>query len=114
MGDVTTRVLPADVYDALELSALAYGGIGQPEIHRGEAPCCLYGHLAEVSGTDSIWELRPEIDEALTRPELYGYVDGDTSDIAVRKINRSLGKPVESRVSFKQWCKELGVVRGAA
>lgn len=47
------RVLPADVYDTLELSVLAFKGISAPSAYRGypagDCPNCLYGHAEFAS-----------------------------------------------------------------
>lgn len=108
----TKRVLPADVYDALEFSALAFGGIGAGSYWgecRGEEidkPMCAIGHrwaIAPGEGEDSVtWA-------AFVSADIEEYVN----DAAVRAINARLGKPQDSRVTFEQWCKELNVIRGS-
>jgi hypothetical protein len=93
------RTLPADVYDTLELSALAYGGIGHGQLYtefgnRESGPCCALGHayLADV-GRD--------MENAL----LAAKIDGAKNDAAFRAD--------EGRISFAEWCRRLNVVRGA-
>lgn len=94
------RVLPADVYDALELSALAFGGIGAglwfegTTSRRGEIPCCVHGHAIAV-------------DDALfsrVGMELYRVnITMDANDAAVGRGNK---------IHFATWCRRLNVVRG--
>lgn len=102
------RVLPADVYDALELSALAFGGIGGGRYYKQGTPVspyCAVGH-ASFLDTDcsreawSAWKT--------------GGITERVNDEAVRAINTRLGKPAHSRVTFKEWCKELNVTRAAS
>jgi hypothetical protein len=104
-----TRTLPPDVYDALELSAEVYGGIGQPwlydyntpaDLTGQHAPCCIYGHACHVGSVDIIGML-----------EKAG-ATGQGSDRAVRAINRRKRRDEHARVSFADWCAELNVVRG--
>jgi hypothetical protein len=111
---MTTRVLPADVYDTLELSALAYGGIGGGRFHdkRG-APYCVRGHAAAAaSSSDKDWYPRGgPVNEALTDAGL-GLAPNDR---AVHSLNaRRDGAWLNRRVRFEDWCKELNVVRGAS
>jgi hypothetical protein len=101
MTDTQKRFLPPDVYDALELSALAFGGIGQGEWGATDAPICIIGH-AVTAGIPTVTYMSSD---AIPIRE-------DENDGAVRSINARIGKPEHSRVTFKQWCKELRVFRG--
>lgn len=101
-----TRVLPADVYDALELSAEYAGGIGAGsffEDDEEEIPCCAVGHALFLGGNVCA-ELRilQNEDGSLVVP----------SDRAVKAINLRRARPAQERVPFSDWCAELGVVRG--
>jgi hypothetical protein len=89
-------VLPADVYDTLEFSALAYGGIGSGEWWHGGAPVCYVGHLNFAGVISAVWNSAP-----------FG-IDEEMNDVAVA------GKfgEVRPRISFSEWCKRLNVVRG--
>lgn len=107
------RVLPADVYDTLELSAHVFKGIGAPEVGEYDGgtiicPICIYGHAAFV--TDAFGILRDPIARALDEVGIDGSSD---SDEAVYRINARKRRPSTSRVTFPEWCAELGVVRGA-
>lgn len=102
------RVLPPDVYDTLEFSALAFGGIGGERTTvtstlgiDGSDPVCAYGHIrnADCDSGSSV---------ALWRAD----IDMSASDCAVMRINRRKGRFRLDRVSFQEWCEELGVVRG--
>lgn len=107
------RVFPADVFDTLEFSALAFGGIGagryfereRDSINRASAldrPVCAIGHAHAVDPTR-------EVEDTVRRVNIHG----DVSDAAVKAINARRGvTPRKSRVSFTDWCAELGVVRG--
>lgn len=66
MTDTPTRVLPADVYDTLELVAYGYGGIGAVWLYgdNGE-PYCAYG-AAEFATDTGRREPNP-VAEALRR-----------------------------------------------
>ena len=108
MTDTPTRVLPADVYDTLELVAYAYGGIGAVRLYdlSGGEPYCIYGAAGFATGTSGY---ESPVAEALRR----AYIGIVTNDVAVAAINRRRGKPERARVPFRLWCKELNVVRGA-
>ena len=109
------RELPADVYDALELSALAFGGIGAGSLTADHAypygvrgwhavdPLCAMGHAGALDGKylGGAWK-------AVTKTG----IDGPVNDFAVRVINRRKRRPRNARVTFREWCRELNVVRG--
>lgn len=105
------RVLPADVYDALELSALAFGGIGAGEygvgLRSGPSYPVLTGEALPVCATGhAIW---CDIEGAYT---ILGNFTIRDSDNAVRRINRRRHRAPNTRVPFKAWCRALNVVRG--
>jgi hypothetical protein len=107
-----TRVLPADVYDALELSAEAYGGIGAGQWHKNDCPICFVGHVYYAGISETC-----DIDPQWLRDAMLLHDDSleGLSDRAVRAINARNGiEDRESRVSFADWCAELGIVRGSA
>lgn len=111
---VKPRVLPADIYDTLELSALAYGGIGAERLAVGRAnrPFCAMGHLWAASTADFSWDGGP-----LPIPVLAAWdagIGGAVNDNAVRRINERKKRPKCSRVSFAEWCAELRVERADA
>lgn len=97
----TQRVLPADVYDALELSALIFGGVGGNNMFAKDGcPLCIHGHAAFLWNGD--------VGDAL-------YATGITTfenDGAVQNVNRSEGRPPYDRISFEEWCAALNVIRG--
>jgi hypothetical protein len=97
----TQRVLPADVYDALELSALAFGGIGAGSWGEEDEPCCIVGHAVTVGipGVEYWTSDALEIGER-------------ANDAAVERINSRLGLPSRTRVLWADYCAELNVVRG--
>jgi hypothetical protein len=101
------RVLPADVYDFLELSAEAFGGIGCGSFTRNGRPCCIYGHAGmNAPNLGDRTELSP-VRSVLFRARILAW----ESDDAVRAVSdRTPGRP--RRVTFAEWCEELGVVRG--
>jgi hypothetical protein len=108
---MSKRVLPADVYDALELSALANDGIGAGFMyHHGNplTPCCAHG-LASFA-TASEYDYGP-INEALFNAN----IDGRANDAAVYAINARKDPYgyADTNVTFEEWCAELAVVRGA-
>jgi hypothetical protein len=107
-------VLPADMYDALELSAHAHGGIGAPRVFDvGDAtPCCFYGHASFVTNNGPEDSINNVISDKLCK-HIAG--PGYYSDEAVYAINVRLGKGSRcgDRVTFKQWAKEMNIVRGA-
>lgn len=101
----TTRVLPADVFDTLELSALAYGGIGAGAFFIYDGPCCIHGHAYEAEGNGDV---------GISLALRFAGIHPAVNDCAVNRINERKHKKCESRVSFAEWCEELGVVRGEA
>lgn len=104
-------VLAPDIYDTLELSALAFGGIGAGRFLKGEpapeyeaqgaAPVCAIGHAIAAGVCARPWEFRSRTG--------FGALENDT---AVYRINTRKGKTGEARVTFEEWCAELNVVRG--
>jgi hypothetical protein len=110
MDGVTRRVLPADVYDALELGALVFGGIGGGSLDDGYGqPLCAYG-LAPVLGGKHTFDTFDPIEDALFEAG----ITTSENDHAVRAINGRLGRPANDRVTFRRWCKRLNVVREEA
>lgn len=108
------RVLPADVYDTLELSALAYGGIGAQRFYDQDYPVgepyCAFGHAYFASGsTDSPYMTDNKITAALVKAGIY-VADNDK---AVRRYNTQLGRHPNARIPFDDWCRILNVRRGA-
>lgn len=104
---MSARTLPADVYDALELSALVYGGIGAryfwDESGPSRSPCCIYGHAHALG--DNV-----RADEIFDAFHATG-VSTSASDNAVWVINDRRGTR-NQRISFEDWCAEMGVRRG--
>jgi hypothetical protein len=104
------RKLPPDVYDTIELMALAFGGIGGGRDflfnpNSGETcPWCVYG-LARAS--DPAADFNSKV--ALILETFLGRCDNDE---AVAAINNRLGRDPGVRVTFKRWAKQLNVVRG--
>jgi hypothetical protein len=107
-------VLEADVYDTLELSAYAFGGIGADDYGTDTdtstpilalangAPMCAVGHAAFTALPGDWWNLLPG--GTITR-----------NDAAVEAINVRKGKVGDDRydrVTFAEWAKELNIVRG--
>lgn len=96
-------VLPADIYDALELSALAFNGIGHGRFDDGGdddgtlCPRCVHGHAMfadnNASGAPS------DLTDALWRAGLtYG-----TNDMIVGQ---------GERISWDEYCRRGNIVRG--
>lgn len=120
-ADLPKRVLPADVYDTLELSALAFGGIGAGDFWDGvaiddaknRAPCCVFGHAAfsEDPPTGIYHTYFPPSTEVSIAMDESG-LTVDTNDAAVQAINGRKAALWDARVSFDEWCRELGVTRG--
>ena len=102
------RVLPADVYDALEFSALVEGGIGAGKnfVNGGfeVVPYCIYGHA---------YELDRECGSTVLAALGNAGVSVPMNDRAVHTINERRLQPRNARVSFADWCAELGVERGS-
>lgn len=109
MSEKPVRVLPADVYDTLELSAYAYGGVGGFWMWDYRyAPCCILGHA--VFAVPPMKE-NPVVG-ALDRLHFSANLIA-ANDRAVRSVNTRKGrKRPNARVPFADWCAELGVVRG--
>lgn len=109
----TQKTLPADVYDYLELSALAEGGIGAGTFSRtkddGTRTCnCIHGHsFVEYAG------LAPgESGEVISA--LYGAdITYAANDEAVERINKGLAAAFDwDLVPWDLYVKELNIVRG--
>ena len=117
-------VLPADVYDTLELSAHVYGGIGAGRFYEYKesmfgnsdpiAPMCLVGHIEDVAnddfdnaGNDAVKEIAQIIERELGSTVLTVF-----NDRAVETINKRKNAPDDARVSWEEYCTELNIVRG--
>lgn len=113
------RVLPADIYDTLEFSALAFGGIGAGPIFtygpRAEpCPVCAHGHLQLADGSDAQTAMNRWLDdEGVSATLIKADIWGRDSDLAVEGINlRRDRRNIQARVTFEEWCAALDVVRG--
>ena len=113
----TTRILPADQYDALEFAAEVEGGVGSGVMIEDGCAVCGYG-LAYLAGIidvpkktmKSVSDLNLALYDNATRGELpFTYME---SDDAVRAVQGRRGLDSEARVPFPEWAKELGLVRG--
>jgi hypothetical protein len=105
----TKRILPADVYDTLELMALAYGGIGAGmdfRISNGRLfPLCVFGLARDAAQVDPSF---PSSASELTIALGNAGITRRTNDFAVYAINDH----TSSRVPFEAWCEKLNVERG--
>lgn len=92
-------MLPADIYDALELSALAFGGIGRGidwlnDSEGATCPICVHGHANYLEdGTDAI-------SRALYEAGISRYEND-------KRIVGSGG-----RISWATYCRRGNIVRG--
>lgn len=101
--------IPADIFDALEFSALAFGGIGAGLYNEyvfdadGErvpvAPYCIVGHTAAICG--STLTVSPTVYDRLQPSER-------DNDAAVRRINKRLGRKLNTRVRWEEYVQEVG------
>jgi hypothetical protein len=111
------RILPADVYDALEFAALAFGGIGATEFafdaHGGHvcgdssmavAPNCAFGYADWLDCGQCNRD-----DNASLRA---AGISAHLNDKVVEYYNAKRRRRPESRIPFADWCAELGVERG--
>jgi hypothetical protein len=102
-----------DVFDALELSALVFGGVGGGSLRGyGEAPLCIIGLARFLDGQPLLYEQNGgEVAAELNR----AFSASCEWDVTV-KSDRVGAKGVlpYSRVPFATWCKRLNVVRGDA
>lgn len=101
------KMIQADVYDVIELSAHVYGGIGAHSNYDGAGnPNCLAGHINGATAAG----LSEEVREAVEEP----FIGGLTflNDQAVLNINARKGVQGGARVSFEEYVAERGWVRG--
>lgn len=107
-------VLPADVFDALELSALAHDGVGAARRFYAGRPHCIVGHAQFLDGITHKEGMR--IDEGATV-----YLGHEVCDALIDAFGRSLYKVAEMNdrmleigelVSWDEWCRRMNVVRG--
>jgi hypothetical protein len=105
------KPLPADVFDTLEIMALAVGGVGHHADYiwgTPTIPYCIHG-LAKASET---YPGQP--DSKYIENILYSYgISREYNDRVVSQIleKKSLDKK-RHRISFKEWCEGTKVVRG--
>jgi hypothetical protein len=143
-------VLPAAIYDALNLSAIANGGIGsgcldQSEIRKGKIvrhiPVCIIGHTLFLDGQEGgvntdAGEKPGLVTSAVAKafgfePRTYCdvFAKNDTPIVAflgkrypgestVKDVSWQSGTgefcslAVEKKLTWRQWTKAVGVVRG--
>jgi hypothetical protein len=127
-------VLPADVYDTLELSAFAHGGIGADSYNTGNDSATEYvddeGGLLGRFGRPADGAESPALGAPVCAvghaafaaiPRRFGWynlINGNTideNDEAVMHINKRKGKTgaeVYNRVTFEEWVSELNIRRG--
>jgi len=109
------RVLDPRAYDTLRAMAEKHGGIGYgllyENVYRKDSPLSAWALLESGLGgdKDAVWEAL----HLLTNAKLAG----SNEEIAVRTIIKRKGTPngphdPHPRVTFGEWCEELGVVRG--
>lgn len=114
-GVATARRLVApDVFDALQLGALMAGGIKDGPFWDGSGcPNCVHGIAAYV--TDAVEKYDSTRAEVWDNPVSVCLRDlgigGVESDGACQDINERKGRPLDARVTFEEWCAELGIVR---
>lgn len=118
---MSKRILPADVYDTLELSAFAYDGIGAYAASTGPVadaegngnPLCVHGHAAfvcDVAPSSAYASRGTPVGNALRAVGIYA----NTNDVALGDIiHRIEPSGASRRVTFAAWCKALEVERGA-
>lgn len=101
----TVRVLPADVYDALELSAYVYKGVGRWYMEEDNgAPNCIIGQARFLD--DASWT--GEVETTLRKAGI-NIVSND--DIVRDAINAGKGKK-NGRISWREYVKRANIVRG--
>lgn len=100
----TTRTLRARTYDTLELASLAFGGIGAGIGGKTGIPYCVYG----FTGIDP----KPTHKNPMYN-DVADVVTVNENDMAVMAVNSRKGKSDKNaRITFAEWCRELGIVRG--
>lgn len=114
----TTIILPADVYDALEFSALVYGGIGAGAYrdyasddydNEAVAPRCILGHGAWI--TDAGYVGNADVFPVLVAAG----IDERFNDTLVHDaLKAGKGNPRTMRISFGEYVALAGIVRGEA
>jgi hypothetical protein len=112
----TLRILDPDVYDAIELFAEIFGGIGAGRYWGGggpgfnrDCPVCVHGGAAFLTDSPYAEATGDVVSSALG----HAGVGVRENDLAVRAINTRLGvKDLNARVPFELWRQELCIVRG--
>lgn len=108
------RPLDPDIYDALELSAMEFGGIGRLIAYESDSewdsvvvkPVCLWGHLDYIGAYNDLSTNSLSLEKALNGPIV------SENDKGVLNINLKKGRDPNARVSFEEWCEYFGIVRG--
>ena len=119
------RVLPADVYDTLELAAEAFGGIGggpfyldgdvfEDSRERLTCPNCAHGLALFAEGLGyarsyhdeeyGLSHLREALDAA--------GINASENDWGVAQINARKRRDENTRVTFEEWVAQFNIVRG--
>lgn len=113
---MSPRILPPDVYDALELSALAFDGIGSVFTWDvdGHTPRCLIGHIETLAGTQ--WRSEHSVQVGELRVALLAAFDAKTMLGVAFKGNDSAFTRDEqyagTRLPWAEYCRRLNIVRG--
>lgn len=107
MFKASTRVLPADVYDTLELSAFAFGGVGCGwSTDEGDDPLCIIGHARHV---DPGYEYCDEDNEFSVALMKAGVNMGSNDDTL---LHAGVARYKE-RVSWERYCELMNIERAA-
>lgn len=111
---MSRREMKADVFDYLELAALAYGGIGREAFYAYDlvelrddrnCPVCVHG-IGFASDEINLVD-ENEVTRELSRLG----ITYKTNDGAVYEINQRLGRDPDTRVTWPRYRKHLGIVR---
>ena len=124
-GTKQVRVLAPEVFDTLELTALAFGGIGRGEWFARKTdtepgddqncPVCAHGialFAEDVKVPQGSTYSDRQTQSAISRALSDAGIGIFTNDDAVSRINDRLGRDGNARVTFEQWATQLNVVRG--
>ena len=105
---ITQWTLDADVYDALELSAEAHGGVGAGAYFDFGGPLCIIGHASFLDNVSMAGRLGRQGFAEDTLRAAYDGVLANASDAVVCGAAKG-----GARISFQLWAERIGCVRYA-
>lgn len=103
---IAKKRLPREVFDALHLAALEFGGVGARLAADNDGnPCCIHGLAEWIDGVE--YQERRGSPSVLMTPTREALYNANISVIGTDWLLKGL--PEGERLDFEDWCAKVGV-----